>query len=96
VTKKDAWQAYMRAVIRAQDSRHLLSWSGLDLLQAYIVASVPGCTFSEFCEHLEIKVDEPAQQAPEPPKTDEEANADAIAELSSLSNSGLPISVKEN
>ena len=69
----DASQLYLRAVIRAQDSRHILTWSPDDLLHAYIIASIPGCTLDEFCKQLDITIDteqekeqeEPAERTPE-------------------------------
>ena len=103
--KRDAWLAYMRAIIRAQDSRHMLVWSTDDLLQAYIVAQLPGISLAEFCRQLEWVIDAPTEapapiqdQDPDPddPQQYPEAiNAAAILSLKDAAKAGHPFKIEE-
>ena len=90
--KRDAWLAFMRATIRAQDSRHMLTWSVDDLLQSYIVASIPGISFHEFCKQMEWAIEEPEPATPEP--EDSSVNDLGIQQFMSAQKAGHPVKVE--
>lgn len=102
MTEKQAWSAYMRAILRAQDTRHILTWSMDDLLQAYVIAVVPGCSFAEFCKQLDWKIEEPRKEREEglptvpdaPPDEAPMSNEAAIQSFMGAQAMGLPVKVE--
>jgi hypothetical protein len=91
MTRGEAFLAFMRAVLRAQDTRHMLTWSNRDMREAYIIATIPGCTLDEFCTHAGYEVEE----APVPDEPEEIDNDAALGQLQAMQAQGAPLKVGE-
>jgi sortase (surface protein transpeptidase) len=90
----DAWQLYIRAVIRAQDSRHILTWTPEDLFAAYIIASIPSCKFSEFCRQMQITIEEVEEDTEQEQEQEQEPAERTPEEVDKINENAIQFMTK--